>query len=137
MGTVCRIAVMGTRDGIDPEIVETVLTKVILNECGNGLSTTYIEAMLVLGGAAGVDEIAREWASKTGLTYVLFKPAFMVDPDGRHNAVDFRNRRKQMVDNCDVLVVIKRGDDTCFDTFIRRAVKLGKTVIVEDHQYAS
>ena len=86
MGTVRKIAVMGDREFDCKETVGTVLTRVILAELGPNIDgPTYSDAILLLGGASGVDQTAREWAEEVNNTYVLFKPAFMVDPEREHN----------------------------------------------------
>ena len=137
MGTVGRLAVMGDREFSCEETVGYILARVILAETNPAYEAHYSDILLVLGGAHGVDQTAREWAHKVNNSYVLFKPPFMVDSSREHSPGDFRVRRKQMVDNCDVLVVIKKPGDLTFDGYIRRAMKLGKTVIIEEIQDAT
>ena len=134
MGTVARVAVMGSRYIEDKEAVGQILSKVILALLDpSDPNDRYSEAVLVLGGARGVDTLAREWADEVDNTYLLYKPPFMVDtqekaPVPRHFSV----RRQQMVDNCDVLVVISGGTGEDFDRWIKRAIAQGKTVILEE-----
>lgn len=137
MGTIARVAVMGSKEITDSHTVGRVLTQTLLALCDDTLytgdSAAYADAILVLGGAQGVERAAQEWADGEGNTsYVIYKPNFMVD--GRQNDPlpgDFVVRRRQMVDNCDVLVVIHDGDKSRFEPSIRRAMKKGKTVIEE------
>lgn len=135
MGSVVKIAVMGARDCTDSELVGSILEKTILavhQPTPGHTAAPPRDSLLVLGGATGVEQQAREWADSNDYSYVLYKPPFMVDSHREHNPHDFRVRKKQMVDNCDVLVIIKRPGDGDFDSSIRRAIKLGKTVITQE-----
>lgn len=139
MGSVLRLAVMGDRTYSDAETIGFVLEKAVLALCDPRDDTSiasYDDCILLLGGASGVDQTAREWAYRENYSYVLYKPPFMVDPGREHQPADFRVRRKQMVDNCDALLVLKRPGDETFDSSIRRAIKLNKTVIIEEVQDA-
>jgi hypothetical protein len=138
MGTIARVAVMGSRDFTDQETVAQILTKTSLALCDPQLDGAdrpqYHDVILVLGGANGVEACARRWADDWGDTsYVLYKPHFMVDRKSEGFVPrDFPIRRTQMVDNCDVLVVIHNGNGEDFSPYIRRAMAQGKTVITEE-----
>lgn len=133
MGSVVRIAVMGSKDFDDYETVRNVLEKVVLGVHDPRYSSDYTDAIFVFGGSAGVEAQARAFAEQANYSYVLYKPPFMVAGTD-HTPSDFGLRRTQMVDNCDFLIVIKKPEDGSLGRVIARARRLRKAVHIEEIQ---
>lgn len=106
-----RIAIVGSRSITDVKRVKSIIDLAVP-------LLTYEKAPVTVlsGGAKGVDTIAQEWASDRSLDFILFKPYHLVDKRVSYEAKYFFVRNKQMVDNCDAVLVI--WDETskgCFD----------------------
>jgi hypothetical protein len=95
-----RIAIIGNRDLTDKEwIYETLDDKVSL------------DSVILLGGAAGVQDYTAQWCGERSIDMVLFKPWHLVDFDEGipFSPKLFFLRNKQIIDNADKVLVLTNG----------------------------
>lgn len=130
MGMICRLAVMGDTTYNDEETIHGILAKATAQIVSN--EPSYIDIMMVLGGAKGVDASASRFCTEHYVTKVLYKPYCVLSGGQGDKVGDFKLRRRQMIDNCDILLVIRKAGSDEYNGYIARAVSLGKNVIIEE-----
>lgn len=112
--TVRRIAVVGSRDGINPAAVHDFIDKL-------EPATTVV----VSGGARGVDTYAAERAKERGIRVIEIRPNW--NKYGR-GAGFLRN--KEIVKAADDVVAFWNGSSRGTEHTIEQAVKLGRSVAI-------
>lgn len=109
-----KIAVVGSRDGINPAAVHDFIDKL------NPVST-----VVVSGGARGVDTYAAERAEERGIKTVVIRPNWKKYGRG---AGFLRN--KEIVKAADDVVAFWDGRSRGTEHTIEQAVKLGRSVAI-------
>lgn len=111
-----RVAIIGSRDLRDAEWVTDRLT-----------AQVALDAVVLLGGAKGVQSIANDWALENGMDIVTFKPWHLVDFDAKPVPFSpqlFFLRNKQIIDNADYVLVLSTGkEDSEVDRALRYALE--------------
>jgi len=86
--------------------------------------------VLTGGEPEGISFFARQFADIFGLDVIEFKPFFLQDKSVRHNPSHFFTRNKQLVDNCDQILVFAYKGDSSDRQLIAYANEKGKEVFV-------
>ncbi len=112
-----KLGVIGTRLVKDKELVKAIITYYI-KRYGNNLLT------IISGGAEGVDSIAEEVARSFNIPFIAYLP------EGNKWG-DFEKRNKQIVEGCDILLVIRYKESKTYGSGWTRdyAMKIGRKVI--------
>lgn len=98
-----KIAVIGSRDLTDVDWVTARLAAHI-----------SLDAVVLLGGASGVQDITAEWCAENEIDKVLFKPWHLVDFESKHIPFSprlFFLRNKQIIDNADYVLFLSNGTE--------------------------
>lgn len=121
-----RVAVVGSRSIVDQDLINYHLDKLLI-PCGgeNGDEVTIIS-----GGAKGVDTLAREWARINNKDFVLFKPFHLIDTEVTYHPRYYFIRNKQIVDNCDMLIVFWDGESNGTKDALKQARKQAKEIVL-------
>lgn len=119
-----KIAVIGSRSIVDKDWVNYHLDK--------NLFGVYDPLTVLSGGAKGVDTLAREWAVKSGVDFILFKPYHLLDNSVMYNPRYYFVRNKQIVDNADSVVAFLDTSVPSNGTkdVIKYARKRGKPLLI-------
>jgi predicted Rossmann fold nucleotide-binding protein DprA/Smf involved in DNA uptake len=67
-------------------------------------------AVLLSGGARGVDTLVEEYAKAEGIDHILFKPYHMLDSKVPYQKKFFFVRNRQLIDNADKVVIFWDGE---------------------------
>lgn len=99
---------------------------------GHADPETYDPSRLAIlsGGAVGVDRAAEEYAHLYRIPFFLYKPYHLVDGSVEYSPRYFFTRNKQIVDNCDELIVFWDGESNGTADIMRFAGKRGKPAVV-------
>lgn len=114
-----RLAIVGSREINDPEILMTALKKV-----------PHLEQVteIVSGGANGVDTLAKQYAVENGLKLTEFLPDYKSLGRGAPLA-----RNTQIVEYADIVLAIPiKGSSRGTRDSMRKAEKFGKRLIVHE-----
>lgn len=98
-----KIAVIGSTDLTDVSWVTDRLDENI-----------SLDAVVLLGGAAGVQDITASWCMENGIDKVLFKPWHLVDFTDKQVPFSprlFFLRNKQIIDNADHVLFLSSGKE--------------------------
>lgn len=119
-----KVAITGSRSFSNDEEVAKYIT--------DGLKRLEVKGPVVIlaGGANGVDHGVKKYADSNDCPFVLFKPYHMVDNKVSFDPRFFFARNRQLVENCDVAIVIWDGISTDTKAFIDHCNRLSKPVIV-------
>jgi len=112
-----KLGIIGTRLVKDKELVKAIITHYIERYVNNSLT-------VISGGAEGVDSIAEEVARSLDIPFMAYLP------EG-HKWGDFEKRNKQIVAECDMLLVIRYRESKTYGSGWTRdyAIKIGKKVV--------
>lgn len=100
-----RVGISGSRSITDQDWVDANLDSIL-----NGLRARSPNGIVLLaGGAVGADTLCGNYAKRSNLDLVLFKPYHMVDPRTPYNPRYFFSRNKQIVDNSDFVIILWDG----------------------------
>jgi len=121
-----RVAVVGSRSITNQDEINYHLDKLLL-PCGgeNGDEVTIIS-----GGAIGVDTLAREWAKINKKDFILFKPYHLLDNSVAYHPRYFFVRNKEIINNCDIVIVFWDGKSNGTKDAMKQARKQGKELRV-------
>ena len=122
-----KVAVIGSRDLDDYDFVVTNLNEQV-----------PIDSVVLLGGAAGVQDITAQWCEDNSVDKVLFKPWHLVDfQEGiPFSPKLFFLRNKQIIDNADKVIVITNGtEESEVDRSLSYALGVKEQDAVEVIQY--
>jgi len=97
-----KLAVIGSREIIDFDTVESIIEDFIDDRLNNKVSC------IISGGANGVDTIAKNFATKYKYDYIEFLPYFKIGPRG-YDVNDYFVRNEQILDNADAVLIIWDG----------------------------
>ena len=81
--------------------------------------------MIITGGARGIDALAEKYADKKHLSKLILRPQYEIY--GRYAPL---KRNEQMIELCDMALVIWDGKSKGTDYTINYANKMGKKVIL-------
>lgn len=98
--------------------------------CNNEVCNSKRDIAILSGGAIGVDRVAEEYANACDIPFFLYKPYHLVDNRVQYNPRYFFTRNKQIVDNCDELIIFWDGESRGTEDVIRFAGKRGKPTTV-------
>lgn len=119
-----KVAVIGSRD-----LTDQVWIKARLD------AQVPLDAVVLLGGAAGVQDVTASWCTENGIDKVLFKPWHLVDFDARHLPFSprlFFLRNKQIIDNADYVLFLSNGkEESEVDRSMRYALESKDTESVD------
>ena len=118
-----RIAVVGSRSIISPEIVFTAIDRFVKDHC-------HVKPTIISGGALGVDSLAKKWADVQGLDFIEFLPYHLIDKEVKFSPRYFFSRNRQIVNNADRVLAIWDEESTGTLHAIRYAQKVGVPVMV-------
>jgi len=109
------LGVIGTRVVEDTELVREIVAHYIHK---------YLPDRVVTGGAPGVDTLAESMARMVGIPVTVHRPR-------GHRWSDYRKRNIRIVEECDVLLVIRFKSSRTYGSGWTRdyAVRRGKRVI--------
>lgn len=115
-----KIAVCGSRSITDRDWLYAHLDRLIPDG-----------AVLLSGGAKGVDTLVEEYAKEGKFDHVLFKPYHMLDPKTPYQKKFFFVRNRQLIDNADKVLIfwdgVSGGTAWCID-YATRTGKLDTIV---------
>lgn len=123
------IAVTGSRKMTNRKLVIDIIENILDRK----YSQSYIH--IIVGDAAGVDNIVYEWAKNGGVSFTTqLKPANRYFPrlwKSKKDNVLYLARNMQVVDNSDILIAIWDGESSGTKNTIDYAKSVGKNVIIE------
>lgn len=113
-----KLGVVGTRLVKDRELVRAIIAHYVQMFSG-GCDITVIS-----GGAEGVDTIAEEVANELGVKFIAYLP-------NGDTWEHYRERNKRIVEDCDMLLVIRYKDSKTYGSGWTRdyAKRIGKRVV--------
>lgn len=112
-----KIGVIGSRTGFSKEKVFGFLKDVVKH--GD---------IIISGGAVGVDSFAEEYATKNGLTKMIYKPDFSKGYD----VSKYFERNKKIIDNSDLIIAFWDNESKGTKFGIDYAKQLNKDIIIVD-----
>ena len=121
-----RIAIVGSRTIVDPELVFTTIDKFLKEHCIG-------EPTIISGGAKGVDSLVKKFANTRGYDFIEFLPYHMIDKAAEFNSRYFFTRNRQMIGNADRVLAIWDGKSTGTLHAIRYSQKINIPVMVIKH----
>ncbi len=107
-----KVAVIGSRDFNDYELVKTALSPINIT-------------LLVSGGAKGADSLGERYAKENNIETLIFKPDWE-----KHGKAAGMIRNTDIVNNADTIIAFWDGESRGTKDSISKAEKLGKNIII-------
>jgi len=126
-----RVGIVGNRKCTDQRFVLENIAHIFDTHTLDNFDINAPRVTVVTGGeSVGVSAFAGDFADIYGLDIIKFEPYFILDRAAAHNARHFFIRNKQLVDNCDQVLVFAYKKDSSDRQLISYAKEQGKEVFV-------
>lgn len=126
-----KVGIVGNRKCTDQRFVLEQIAHIFDTHTLDEFDINARRITVLTGGeSGGISAIASDFADIYGLDVIKFEPYFVLDRNSRHDARHFFIRNKQLIDNCDQVLVFAYGKDSSDRQLISYAKEKGKEVFV-------